>query len=88
MANGWRQFEGRYYYFLSDGSMAVNQWVDGACYVGADGVMLVSTTTPDGNQVDASGKKLEKMNSIRSVLLVQGWKRVYTSNELNTGELV
>ena len=52
--------------------MAVNQWVDGACYVGADGVMLVSTTTPDGNQVDASGKKLEKMNSIRSVLLVPG----------------
>ena len=67
IANGWRQFDGRYYYFLSDGSMAANQWVDGAYYVGADGVMLVSTTTPDGNQVDASGKKIEKSRNEKAV---------------------
>ena len=79
IANGWRQFEGRYYYFLSDGSMAANQWVDGAYYVGADGVMLVSTTTPDGNQVDASGKKIEKsrnekaVEAYRKVLLDRSW---------------
>ena len=79
IANGWRQFDGRYYYFLSDGSMAANQWVDGAYYVGADGVMLVSTTTPDGNQVDASGKKFEKsrnekaVEAYRKVLLDRSW---------------
>ena len=60
IANGWRQFDGRYYYFLSDGSMAANQWVDGAYYVGADGVMLVSTTTPDGKKVGADGKKVDE----------------------------
>ena len=60
IANGWRQFDGRYYYFLSDGSMAANQWVDGAYYVGADGVMLTSTTTPDGKKVGADGKKVDE----------------------------
>ena len=80
IANGWRQFDGRYYYFLSDGSMAANQWVDGAYYVGADGVMLVSTTTPDGNQVDASGKKIEKsrnekaVEAYRQILRDGSWK--------------
>ena len=80
IANGWRQFEGRYYYFLADGSMAANQWVDGAYYVGADGVMLVSTTTPDGNQVDASGKKIEKsrnekaVEAYRQILRDGSWK--------------
>ena len=59
--------------------MAVNQWVDGAYYVGADGVMLTSTTTPDGNQVDASGKKIEKsrnekaVEACRKVLLDRSW---------------
>lgn len=59
--------------------MAVNQWVDGAYYVGADGVMLVSTTTPDGNQVDASGKKIERsrnekaVEAYRKVLLDRSW---------------
>lgn len=59
--------------------MAVNQWVDGAYYVGADGVMLVSTTTPDGNQVDASGKKIERsrnekaVETYRKVLLDRSW---------------
>ena len=40
--------------------MAANQWVDGAYYVGADGVMLVSTTTPDGKKVGADGKKVDE----------------------------
>ncbi|EHO18232.1 hypothetical protein HMPREF9623_00416 [Stomatobaculum longum] len=79
IANGWRQFEGRYYYFLSDGSMAVNQWVDGACYVGADGVMLVSTTTPDGNQVDASGKKIERSRNEKAV---EAYRKVLLDRKL------
>lgn len=59
--------------------MAANQWVDGAYYVGADGVMLVSTTTSDGNQVDASGKKIERsrnekaVEAYRKVLLDRSW---------------
>ena len=80
IANSWRQFDGRYYYFLADGSMATDQWVDGAYYVGADGVMLTATTTPDGNQVDASGKKIEKsrnekaVEAYRQILRDGSWK--------------
>ena len=59
--------------------MAVNRWVDGDYYVGADGVMLVSTTTPDGYQLDENGKKIEKsqnekaVEAYRNILLDQSW---------------
>ena len=59
--------------------MAVNRWVDGDYYVGADGGMLVSTTTPDGYQVDENGKKIEKsqnekaVEAYRNILLDQSW---------------
>jgi D-alanyl-D-alanine carboxypeptidase len=32
------------------------EWKGEYYYVGTDGVMLTSTTTPDGYKVDASGK--------------------------------
>lgn len=79
IANGWRNLDGKYYYFLEDGSMAVNRWVDGDYYVGADGVMLVSTTTPDGYQLDENGKKIEKtqnekaVEAYRTILLDRSW---------------
>ena len=79
IANGWRNVDGKYYYFLEDGSMAVNRWVDGDYYVGADGVMLVSTTTPDGYQLDENGKKIEKsqnekaVEAYRNILLDRSW---------------
>ena len=79
IANGWRNLDGKYYYFLEDGSMAVNRWVDGDYYVGADGVMLVSTTTPDGYQLDENGKKIEKsqnekaVEAYQNILLDRSW---------------
>nr|WP_315433703.1 tetratricopeptide repeat protein [uncultured Stomatobaculum sp.] len=79
IANGWRNVDGKYYYFLEDGSMAVNRWVDGDYYVGADGVMLVSTMTPDGYQLDENGKKIEKsqnekaVEAYRNILLDRSW---------------
>ena len=79
IANGWRNVDGKYYYFLEDGSMAVNRWVDGDYYVGADGVMLVSATTPDGYQLDENGKKIEKsqnekaVEAYRNILLDRSW---------------
>ena len=60
MAKGWRQVEGKWYFLRSNGVMAKNQWEQVEqtgrwCYLGADGVMLTNTTTPDGFKVDASG---------------------------------
>ena len=55
---GW---EGKWFYFDNDGVMKTG-WVQdngGWYYFGADGAMLVNTTTPDGYQVGADGKRLE-----------------------------
>ena len=38
-SNGWKQIDGKQYYFYADGSMAINTTVDGKT-VGADGVRL------------------------------------------------
>lgn len=51
----WRNIDGKWYYFDLSGYMVHDQWV-GDYYVGSDGSMLTNTTTPDGYQVDASGK--------------------------------
>lgn len=50
----WLLDNGKWYYFREDGYLQCNAWV-GNYYVGADGVMLASTTTPDGYQVGADG---------------------------------
>lgn len=50
----WLLDNGKWYYFREDGYLQCNAWV-GNYYVGADGVMLTSTTTPDGYQVGADG---------------------------------
>lgn len=60
MATGWRKFtNGAWYYFSpDDGHMVSGKWIqDGGAwyYLGADGVLLMDTTTPDGNKVDANG---------------------------------
>ena len=44
-----------YYYLTSEGSYARNKWV-GDYYLKSDGKMAVNERTPDGYQVDASGK--------------------------------
>ncbi len=60
MATGWRKFtNGAWYYFAPEnGRMVYSNWVqDGGAwyYLGADGVLLTNTTTPDGNKVDENG---------------------------------
>lgn len=60
MATGWRQFSnGAWYYFKpSSGAMAQSCWIqDGGdwYYLGADGVLLKDTTTPDGYPVNDKG---------------------------------
>ena len=59
MAKGWKELDGKWYYFCSTGSLAKNVWKAGAngiwYYLGQDGVMLTNTTTPDGYKVGADG---------------------------------
>ena len=54
----WKLINNKWYYFDNIGYMLENRWV-GNYYVGADGAMLVSTSTPDGYYVDATGKWVE-----------------------------
>lgn len=56
--NQWKLINNKWYYFDNIGYMLENRWV-GNYYVGADGAMLVSTSTPDGYYVDANGKWVE-----------------------------
>ena len=56
--NQWKLINNKWYYFDNIGYMAENRWV-GNYFVGSDGAMLVSTSTPDGYYVDATGKWVE-----------------------------
>ena len=56
--NQWKLINNKWYYFDNIGYMLENRWV-GNYYVGADGAMLVSISTPDGYYVDATGKWVE-----------------------------
>ena len=52
--NEWKQVNSKWYYFDASGYMVANRWI-GNYYLGADGAMLVSTTTPDGYRVGVDG---------------------------------
>lgn len=56
--NAWKLIKDKWYYFDGVGYMVENRWI-GNYYLGADGAMLVSTSTPDGYYVDATGKWVE-----------------------------
>jgi len=61
-ATGWLEISGKWYYFEATGLMDASKWIPSAAeagvwyYVGPNGDMYVSTTTPDGYTVDADGK--------------------------------
>ena len=52
--NAWKLIKDKWYYFDNVGYMVENRWV-GNYYLGADGAMLVSTSTPDGYYVGSDG---------------------------------
>lgn len=61
MANAWwrKDENGNWFYFRGNGAMAKSSWIEWKgeyYYVGKDGKMLTSTTTPDGYRVDRDGK--------------------------------
>ncbi len=61
MANSWwrKDENGNWFYFRGNGAMAKSSWIEWKgefYYVGKDGKMLTSTTTPDGYRVDRDGK--------------------------------
>ena len=58
VASDWLSDNGKMYYFNADGYMVSDAWV-GNYYVGNDGAMLTSTTTPDGYYVGADGAWVE-----------------------------
>ena len=53
---------GSYYYLTSEGSYARNTWV-GDYYLKSNGKMAVNESTPDGYQVDGSGKWIRSQGS-------------------------
>lgn len=61
--SGWKEENGSWYYYESNGQKAVNKWIDGKYYVGADGAMLTNTTTPDGYQVGSDGAWIQGQQS-------------------------
>lgn len=60
--NQWKLINGKWYYFDQVGYMVHDKWI-GDYYLGSDGGMLTNTITPDGYQVDASGKWVPAVQS-------------------------
>ncbi len=56
--NAWQYIDGKWYYFEREGYMVTNMWKQ-EYYLGKDGAMLTSTTTPDGFKVDSNGKRID-----------------------------
>lgn len=51
---GWKNLDGRWFYFYEDGTMAKSTWI-GASYVGAGGAREANTVV-DGKDIGADGK--------------------------------
>ena len=58
LENKWVEFtDGTWAYCTENGELAHSQWV-GDYYLGGDGMMAVSTWTPDNRYVDSTGKMM------------------------------
>ena len=69
--NAWKLIKDKWYYFDGIGYMVENRWI-GNYYLGADGAMLVSTSTPDGYYVDATGKWVEGVRKAVNITKTSG----------------
>ena len=69
--NAWKLIKDKWYYFDGVGYMVENRWI-GNYYLGADGAMLVSTSTPDGYYVDATGKWVEGVRNTVNISKTSG----------------
>ena len=69
--NAWKLIKDKWYYFDGIGYMVENRWI-GNYYLGADGAMLVSTSTPDGYYVDATGKWVEGVRKTVNITKTSG----------------
>ena len=69
--NAWKLIKDKWYYFDGIGYMVENRWI-GNYYLGADGAMLVNTSTPDGYYVDATGKWVEGVRNIVNISKTSG----------------
>ena len=69
--NAWKLIKDKWYYFDGVGYMVENRWI-GNCYLGADGAMLVNTSTPDGYYVDATGKWVEGVRNTVNISKTSG----------------
>ena len=69
--NAWKLIKDKWYYFDGVGYMVENRWI-GNYYLGADGAMLVSTSTPDGYYVDATGKWVEGARNTVNISKTRG----------------
>jgi len=69
--NAWKLIKDKWYYFDGIGYMVENRWI-GNYYLGADGAMLVSTSTPDGYYVDATGKWVEGVRKTVNISKTSG----------------
>ena len=87
VTTGWKQINGKYYYFNISGVMQASKWISSTYYVKADGSMAVSQLV-DNNKyyVDANGKWVKstgwiKINSklyylSNGVVQTSTWKKV------------
>lgn len=69
--NAWKLIKDKWYYFDGIGYMVENRWI-GNYYLGADGAMLVNTSTPDGYYVDATGKWVEGVRNTVNISKTSG----------------
>jgi len=71
LTNAWKLIKDKWYYFDGIGYMVENRWI-GNYYLGADGAMLVNTSTPDGYYVDATGKWVEGVRNTVNISKTSG----------------